>query len=185
MSRGVTAAMQAAAEAVPAYPILLWEGLFDSGALRLWSGYGDLAWDAKTWTGAGDLIGVDPAAEVTRIVAAGGTFRLNGIPADLLGLALDEDYQGRPCTLYFGMLDAMAGAVVADPIPVFSGRMDVMELDDGGETASIVLSAENLLADLGRAPGMTYTDENQKSLYPDDEGLAFIAAIQDREIIWR
>lgn len=184
MTRDITGAMQAAAEAVPSSPILIWEGLFDSGALRLWSGYGDLVWDGETWNGAGDLVAVDPAPEVTRVVAAGATFRLNGVPSDLIALAMTEEYQGRACTLWLGMLDA-AGLVVADPIKIFAGRMDVMEPTDAGDTASIVLTAENRLADLGRAPGGSYTDENQKSRYPDDEGLAFIVQIQDRELIWK
>lgn len=183
MSRNVTAGMQTASQAVPAYPILLWEGLFDAGALRLWTGYGTLSWDGKSWEGAGDLLAVDPASELTQVIASGSTFRLNGVPSDLIALALAENYQGRPCSLWLGML--ASGAVVGDPIKIFAGRMDVMELDDSGDTGSIVLTAENALSDLNRAPSRHYTDEDQKADFPTDEGLAFVPTIQEREVIWK
>jgi hypothetical protein len=184
MSRSVTAAMQAAAEARDQKPLLLIEALFDSGTLRLWSGLGDLAWNGEVWTGSGSLLRIEPGGETQVVAAPGANFVLSGIDSALVALALDEDYQGRPVTMWLGLFDA-ADAVIADPIPVFSGRLDVMEIDEGGETATIRVSAESRLADLERPPGGVWTDADQKSRYPTDRGLEFVAGLQDREVIWR
>lgn len=183
-SRTVTAPMQAASDAPAQAPVLLVEAVFDAGALRLWTGLGELLYDAKTWTGSGDLLRVEPAAEVQAVVSAGASFTLSGVPSDLVALALAEDYQGRPVSMWLAMLDA-AGAVTADPVLVFAGRLDVMEIDEAAETAIIQVSAESRLADLERPPGGVYTDEDQKARFPTDRGFEFVATLQDREVIWR
>lgn len=183
-TRNVTGAMQAAAQARDQRPLLLVEALFDSGPLRLWNGLGDLSWNGETWNGSGSLLGIEPGGETQAVAAPGANFTLTGIDSALVALALDEDYQGRKVTMWLGLFDA-AGAVIVDPVPVFSGRLDVMEIDEGGETATIRVSAESRLADLERPPGGVYTDEDQKARYPGDRGLEFVAALQDREVIWR
>jgi len=183
MARSITGATLTALTAVPAEPIMLWEGLFDSGALRVWSGIGNLSWDSKTWIGAGEWMGVDPAAEVTRVIASSATFRLNGADPALIALALGENYQGRLCGWWLGALSA--GAVVADPYKVFAGRMDQMEIVDHGDSVDLSLTAESHIAALETAPNMHYTDADQKSDYPTDEGLSLVVPIQDREVIWK
>jgi len=45
------------------------ELLFDSGALRLWNGYGDLTIDSNTYTGGGSLISVSAIEEAAEIGA--------------------------------------------------------------------------------------------------------------------
>jgi hypothetical protein len=184
MSRDVTAGMLTAADAAVMNPILLFEGNFPSGFLRLWSGLGPLGWAGETWTGGGTLVSIAPAEETVELAAAGARFVLDGIDTEIVAIALGEDYQGRACKLWFGALDA-DGAVIADPVPLFAGRMDVMRIDDAGETASITLTAENRLIALERPKPLRYTAEEQRAAYPDDAGLDFIAELQNREVIWK
>src|SRR5690606_17159231 len=101
----------------------------------------------------------------------------------MLALALGEHYQGRRARLWLGAMTE-GGEIVADPIPIFAGRMDVMNIDEGSETSTIVMSAENQLIDLKRKDDLRYTDAAQQALYPGDRGLEFVAALQDRELIW-
>lgn len=183
MTRTLTGAMVTAAESASQSPIILVEALFDSGALRLWTGYGTLTWDAKAWTGSGDLLRIAPAEETSRVVAAGATFMLSGVSSDLIAIALAEDYQGRTVNMWLGMLSGES--VIADPVLVFAGLLDVMEIDEGGQTATITVSAESRLAILEKPPGGYYTDEDQKARYPTDRGLEFVADLQDKEVIWR
>ena len=62
--------------------------------------------------------------------------------------------------------------------------MDLMNIDDGGQTCTISVSAESRLIDLDRTRERRYTSEDQKIDFPNDKGLEFIADLQDKEIIW-
>ena len=184
MTRPITAAMITAAESADQNPALFIEALFDSGPLRFWSGLGPISWDGKSWTGAGNMLAVTSAVETTRVVASGAAFVLSGIPSAEIATALGEEYQGRQVTYWLGLLDS-AGAVIIDPITAFVGRLDVMTIDEGGDTATLSVTAENRLTDLERAPGGVYTDEDQKARFPTDKGLEFVAVQQDQEVLWR
>jgi hypothetical protein len=177
--------MLAEADAGTLRPIVLGELNFASGLLRLWSGLGDLDWAGEIWTGGGTLISVTPAAETVELAATGSRLMLNGIDAEVVAIALGEAYQGRPFKLWFGALKADGRTVVADPVPLIAGRMDVMTIDDAGETASIALTVEGRLIALDRPKPLRYTAAEQREMYPDDAGLDFVPGLQTREVIWK
>lgn len=164
-------------------PILLVDLAFDSGHVRLWSGLGTLNWGGYNWTGVGDLGQVTEIRETTLAVATGLTLSLSGIPASTIAIALAEPYQGRPATLYLGAVDA-SGAVVASPTVLYAGRMDVMQINDGAETATISVQVENELIALETPRERRYTDQDQKIEYPLDKGLEYVASLQEKQIIW-
>ena len=155
------------------------EALFDSGTVRLWTGFGEIVIDGNTYIGAGNLISVSEIHEGAEIEARGARIGLNGIPAELLGLALNEPYQGRELRIHVGTLDNGTQAHM-----LFRGRMDTMTLQDSGETASINVTVENRLVDLERSRIRRFTAEDQKALYPGDTGLDYVAAIQGKPLTW-
>jgi hypothetical protein len=183
MARNLTSGLVAEVTAQSLRPILLAEFLFDSSSLRLWTGVGNLSWSGETWTGAGDLGAVSPIGETSDMKAVGATFTLSGVPASMISIALSEPYQGRIARLYFGALDAN-GAVVVDPYIVFEGFLDVMEIEESGETATISVTSENALVALERPRERRYTAEDQKIDYPDDKGFEQVPALQDFNFIW-
>lgn len=97
--------------------------------MRFWSGIGDLVWDGNTYVGAGGLGSVGTVEESSSIRAAGAVFKLSGIPSSLVSIVLAEHYQGRNCTMWLASFDA-AGALIADPVQVFPGRIDMMQITD-------------------------------------------------------
>lgn len=183
MARNLTTNLRNALTAQQVTPIMLFYADFPSGAVRAWTGYGNLSWASQTWAGVGDFGGVDKVEEASDQSAKGVVFSLSGIPSNLISAGLDDAYQGRTCALYIGALDA-SGAVVADPYLIFSGRMDVMEIEDGGETATVRLSGESRLIDLNRPRARRYTHEDQQIDYPGDLGLEYVAGLQDKQIYW-
>lgn len=184
MARALTVAVDAAVAAPAARVALFAEFAFDSGAVRLWSGIGQVTWDGKDWQGAGTLGAISLIEETTELRATGVTFTLSGVPSSLLAVALGEHYQGRACALWLAFLDA-AWTVIADPIQVFAGRMDTAELTEGGARATIRIAAENRLVDLERGgEALTYTPEDQKRLFPGDRGLDYVPALQEKIIYW-
>lgn len=183
MARIIESAMAAAIASKSLRAFHLIELEFDEGTLNLWTGLGDLSWDSKTWAGAGHLLSLQPAEETAEIEARNATFVLSGMPESLVSLALASDYQGRPARMWFGAVDE-DGVVIADPIKIFSGFMDVMSIEDDPAGATISLTAESSLVVLRRTRERRYTPEDQKLDFPDDTGLRWVAGLQDKEIVW-
>lgn len=182
MTRDITTALRDQVTASALQPIALFEAIFDSGTLRFWTGYGPINWNGAEWTGAGNLIGLSELVESQELKAVGAAVTLSGIPSELISVALAEDYQGRRCNIYIGAMDN--GVPVADPYKIFGGIMDVMEIDEAGEFASITITIENRLIDLERPRERRYEHEDQQALFAGDLGLEYVPTIQDVPIIW-
>lgn len=183
MARDLTAGVVTEVTGDTVRPILFVQLEFDSGDVTVWNGIGDINWNGNVWNGVGDLGGVSAVEEVGDLKASGVRFTLSGIPAAMISTTLSEDYQDRPARMWLGFLDANH-AVIADPYPLFRGRMDVMDIEEGGETATIGVTAENVLARLERARETRYTAEDQKTTYAGDKGLEFVTSLQEKEIVW-
>ena len=181
--RSLSSEMQAVATAETVRPILLIESDFDSGAINLWNGIGQLNYGGKTYIGAGNLLAVEPVSESTDLRANGTSVTLSGINNTLVGLAKDEDYHGRALTVNLGAMDEN-NDVIADPVIMFSGFMDTMMLTESGDSSSITIDVENKLIQMDRAKVRRFTDNDQRIDYPNDDGFSFVAKIQDREINW-
>lgn len=154
----------------------------NSGDLLLWSGIGNLIYDNEIYTGAGDLLGIDEIEETEETRAVGMTVSITGIPSDFLALALGVNYQQRPLTIWLAALNS-SGVLIADPYLLFKGYMDVMEINEGGDTGTISVTVENKLIVLDIPNGRKYTLEDQKIDFPNDVGLEFIPLMQDAEIV--
>lgn len=183
MSRTLSTEMQAVASAEVVRPVYLIDMDFDSGELNLWSGLGSLIYNGKTYVGAGDLLSLSSVSENSELTASGMNIVLSGIKQSLINIARDEDYQGRPVVVSLGAFDD-TGDIIASPVIVFQGFMDVMSISDSGETSTISISIENKLISFERSSVRRYTAEDQKIDYPNDKGFEYVAKIQQKEIIW-
>ena len=183
MSRDVTSSVNTIFQSQSVSPFLAIDLDFDGGNFLAWTGYGNLTFGGTTYVGAGDFLSVSPVKESSEVQANGIDITLSGVPSDLISSALSETYQGRSCKLHLGVLDS-SNAVVSDPYVLFSGRMDLMSIDDSGETANINITVESRLIDLDRTRERRYTSEDQKIDFPNDKGLEFITDLQDKEIVW-
>lgn len=181
MARDITSGFETEIDAKNLAPIILIKAEFDSGDLRFWTGYGEITFNSEVYTGSGDLIKMNSVEETQSLSANNVAFELSGIPSSLVSIALSEDYQGRIITAWFGVLDNN-GAIIADPYQIFSGYMDVMNIQDDGETATITVNSESELIILRESRERRYTPEDQKQDYPLDLGLDFVPLIQDVEL---
>lgn len=202
-TRDISSAVDNLIEDSVVYPFFAVELLFDDSPLNLWTGFGELTYDSKTWTGAGQLLNVSNVEETAEISARGATLTLSGVSSEVISLALQEPYQGRVCNIYFGMfargdllqesgdyllLEDGSRIVLEDQAEgltqIFSGYMDQMNINEGADTSTIELKVENKLIDLERKRVRRYTSAYQKSQYPGDKGLDFVESIQDRKVVW-
>ena len=183
MSRAITPAVDAAlsADSVPA--IVLVEMDFPSGFLRVNNSPVTFPWGGYDWLGLGHLGGIDPISEGASLEARGLSFRLSGVPPANVAFAMGQQYQGRGCKVWFAPLDATTHAILADPVLIFNGRLDVMSIELG-ESATITVTAESRLADWARPRVRRYNHDDQQIDYPGDLGFNFVTSIVDKELRW-
>lgn len=160
-----------------------------SGTLRLWTGGEDLSWDGHIWTGAGNLLAIEFAAETVELRAEGVRLTLNGCNPDILATALEEVVQGKPVNIWLAWFDTAAPSWVLlsdsrNPYKIFGGGADVPTITIGKDGLTVSLTAESILTKLERAPGRRYTSEDQKAEFPDDKGFDFVTSQQGRQSNW-
>lgn len=183
MSRVIDPDVVAALQARVVRPISFIELLFDGGDFRTSTGIGDIEWGGHTWTGTGVVIGISPVDETQSLESRSAQLTVSGVPSEIITIALAEPYQGRPAKIYLGFMDEN-DQLIGDPIVLFIGAMDTMEIAEDGGQSTIAITLEHSLAALTRAKPRRYTPEDQKELYPSDRGLDFVPSLQDKEITW-
>jgi hypothetical protein len=72
----------------------------------------------------------------------------------------------------------------SDYAEVFAGELDQMNISEESSTATISVTVENVLIKLERPVVRRFTNEDQKSRFPNDRGLEFVAGLQDKEVFW-
>jgi len=82
-------------------PVLMAELFFDSGTLRMWTGYGTLTYNGDDYFGGGNFIGISSIEETQDLEAKGIVATLNGVPTSLISIALAERSRGRPFRLHW------------------------------------------------------------------------------------
>tara|TARA_B110000908_G_scaffold141029_1_gene168474 strand:+ start:423 stop:1064 length:642 start_codon:yes stop_codon:yes gene_type:complete len=188
-------------------PFFAVELKFDGeNTLRMWTGQGTLILaDGTEWVGAGDLLNISTIEETSEMAVKGATVTLNGIPSNVISLALGQPYQGRVCNIYFGAFTVSDGSLLQEDSSyilledgskiilqgssnqfneIFSGYMDQMNIQEESETSSVELTVENKLVDLERARVARFTSGYQKSLYENDHGFDFVESMQDKQVSW-
>ena len=178
MTRTTPASLLTALSQPEVLPFYAVEMLFTSAPVRFWTGYGDRTINSQTYTGTGNLLSISGLEEANDLSAKSITLKLSGIPSSLVSLALQEPYQRRVCSIYFGTTDTQT------PIEVFSGLMDVMTIEDGSETSNISLTVESKLIRLEKSSNWRYTEGSHKSRYASDTFFSYLSDLQDRDIVW-
>lgn len=156
----------------------------DSGPLRVWTGYGDRTIDGQTYTGGGDLIGIDGLEEVADLSAKQVTLTLSGMPASFVSMALQEPYQRRKARILWSVKSIPGVVTVAstDFVEVFNGSLNEMTIEDGPESGTIQVTVDSKLVELERASNFRYTSESHKARHPNDTFFDFVASIQDKGV---
>jgi hypothetical protein len=183
MPRPWTPQMVAQLSAAKIRPVLFLQMKFTDGPIFVWSGLGNLNWNGHVWVGLGALGTISAIEESSELKATNVTFTLSSIPQDLIQHALGQVRQGYPVQLWFGTLGDNNN-VLADPLQIFAGRMDVPTIDEGAQTSTISIAVENRLIDLNRSRERRYTDQDQQIDHPGDLGFQYVQFIQAWSGTW-
>ncbi len=126
----------------------------------------NLVWDGQTWIGAGKMGDIDAVSEAQDLIAQPVKLTISGVDADVVTDARTSVYAGRDAIIYVGLLEPETLAFIDDPQEVWSGFMDVMELEADQGIGQITMTCEHWLR---RSPVVSlYTDQEQQTLEPGD-----------------
>jgi hypothetical protein len=182
-TRPLAPAFDAAVQDARLEPIVLFEGVFDAGTLRFWTGFGTVSWNGQSWNGFGNLVGLSAIEETLDTRATAVRIALNGVAPSIISTVLAQARHNQAGRLWFGALDA-AGNVIADPYFCFAGKLGGVSIEDSGDACTVSVTYESELALLEQSAERRYTDEDQRIDYPEDAGLEFVAGLQDKQIPW-
>jgi hypothetical protein len=171
MTRDITSASNTAAQASHVRMAMLVDLDFSSGNIYLTNADRTITYASNNYLGVGSFGTVSNVEESSILSASRITLTLSGIDPALISTALTEHYQGRDATLYMAFLDS-SYALIADPVIIFKGKMDNMNIKLGMEGV-IGLSIISRLDDWQKAKVRRYNNDDQQSRYTGDKGLEF------------
>tara|TARA_Y100000593_G_C4207324_1_gene284950 strand:- start:186 stop:743 length:558 start_codon:yes stop_codon:yes gene_type:complete len=182
MARGWSSDNQTAIAASLVRPVNLVKLEFVSGTIYYTDADRDLVFDGNTYLGTGVLAGFSSVEEGVELQTYSLTLSLSGIPSSVISLALSENFQNRLATLYTGFLND-SYALIADPIEMFKGRINQMNIESG-DTSTVSLSIESRLVDWERPRIRRYNNADQQVEYSGDLGFEFVPQMVEKELVW-
>lgn len=183
----LTAGVLAAIDDATVRPVLWFETEFDSSTLRLSETNWDMAYTGDagpvTYLGNGWFKGFSAVRENLEAAWDGVTVTLTGVASSLISLVLGQTSEYLIGTLYLVLLDANED-IIADPIIMFRGYLDIPAITLDPESSEITLSYENLLSNLSASKDFRYTKESQALFFTGDLGFDYVPSLQDWEFVW-
>lgn len=140
----------------------------------------------QTFVGAGSLMSISQIEDSTELKYPSLSVGLSGLPADTLsneiyGAAFDNQYQGEAVNIYIGAVDKFGKASV---MPLYQGMIDVINIDNTGDSLACTLTVQNKLNTLMRPRGIRYTEQRQLEDFAGDTSLRHVTDLQDISIEW-
>jgi hypothetical protein len=182
MTRDISGTNITASSADLVRPVYFVDLDYDSGPVRTHNGTGTITWGGNDFLGVGDFGGVSDIEEDSELSISKITLTLSGIDPNNISIALSEKYQGRAGKIYKGYLDENH-QLIADPLLIFSGRMDIQEIELDKQ-AIIKVSIINRLADWDKTRERRYNNDDQQAEYSGDKGMEFVARSVEKQIFW-
>jgi len=182
--RGLSSALQAAADSDHVRLLMFVKLGLDSGTLYLHNGVGSLTWGSNAWLGVGDFGGISSIEESDQISPFEVTLTLSGLDQDMMDEVMLENYFLRPVSIYMGALNTATGALLADPDEIWSGFMDSASVTLGEENA-IMLTCESEFALFDKSNDSAFSDADLQSKFAGDLFFEFLPSMADAVVVWR
>lgn len=156
-----------------------------SGAVRYWTRTGNRMINGSLYTGIGVLGSVTGVKRSTNLSINEVQFELRGVPLKAAEM-LSGLVRNREATITLGAM-SKSGHVTVDDEPMVDALLDVQKLqvDPRAGTAVIRLMGQQGFYVLDRAQDLAWTDQQQRSEFPEDCGFALQHLWIDRDSNWR
>ena len=181
MSREISAAVLALAESGHLERVAMVHFAFDD-PVYAHSGLGNITWNGNTYVGIGMLGQVSEHQESQGLSVQPITFSLSGLDQQHLRVALNAANYGDQITLYEAFIDD-AGDLVSDPVVIWAGSVDSTSVRAGPEPIISIIGQHDI-ADIDKANGARFTNEDQQARYAGDEFFEFIHEVPTLRLNW-
>jgi len=164
---------------------------FSGGTTRLTSASTDISWGGNTYTALGGHMTFDAITEGRDLRTQGFNLTLDGVDQTSISSILSNDVIGRACIVHLVKFDS-AGAIIADPIILFSGIMNghwrFKESRAGRNTAKVTMRVLSPFSRFRYRSGIrTSVASHAGVASPDYSGETFFAhllALNGKLITW-
>lgn len=178
--RALDSATATALQASHVTMLLLLELGWDSGTQYLTTAPHNVDWGGHTYIAAQGIGSVDATTE-TATEARGLTFTLSAAPISAIASALSEPVQHRPVVVRLAVVDG--GVLRVDP-NMWSGRFDVMTIDDSYPNPTIRVTAEHAMLAWQTPSGALFSDAEHQDAHAGDKFFEFAAQMAEATIVW-
>lgn len=152
--------------------------------IRVWSGYGPLTFDGRTFDPVGDRGLVQVAGGALGAAAQAITLTLSGIEPDVLALLDASEVSGAPCILWRLIFDSSGTTLLGYNIWA-RGRLDTLTVDEEiGGTSTITASLETPARGLGRRGARQRSDADQRLIDAADGFFKNTAFAAKKTLYW-
>lgn len=155
------------------------------GPQRFWSRTGNIVIGGNTYIGVGKLGQISGVTRSMNLTINEVAFELRGVSPEA-EIFLSGLVRNRVAQVTFGAMGPK-GEVTVDDDPMIDALLDYQRLivDPRSNTATIRLIGQQGFHTLDRAQDLAWTDQQQRSEYPTDCGMALTHLWVDRESNWR
>lgn len=189
MSRGLSASNINAVDGDVVRPVVFCEIKYDSptGTLYLHDNIGDITADdwsgtSRTWSGLGDFGSISTIEEGKEISPYKVDLILSGIDATIAAVHLTDDSVLRDVYLSIGFI-GLDRQVVADPHPMWSGRVDDVQVAIGSQSV-IRVACESQLAAFEKTNGRLQNDADHQSEFSGDLFYKYLPQMVEAKFRW-
>lgn len=152
------------------------------GAVHLTDIPGDITVDSVNYISAGHLLGTSVIKETATLTVPKVSVSLSGVASSNISLVLAQRFRSRMLTISIVYLDG--GSIVGDPIEVFHGPMDDVEIaETTGDAAVIAITASSEYVNFSIPRGRHTSHDEQQVWFPGDMGFEF-AGRQNTDFVW-
>lgn len=138
----------------------------------------------ETYLGLGDFGGI--SSNITESIAQAPQavkFSLTGVKSTFINLALTDDYHRRDAEAMFGFDDENA-QLIDDPVIVYSGFMDKVDINLGKTTGELTLTCESRATIGQQSSDLRFSDEDLQAAVAGDLGGEYIFRMSDLVLTW-
>ena len=183
MSRGLTTAVKNALADTPTFCHLVYLG-FSTPVRKTDNSFDivdDIEGSSQTYNADGTLLGVGNVPESNAPIKNSIDIIFSGVDQSLISTVLNNDVLGVDIKVYRAVISGTTA--IADPFLLFHGNLSNFQINDGGTTASLSITATNHFGNFEKINGRTTADTSQQRHFSGDKGFEF-SALTIRDIKW-
>lgn len=160
---------------------------FGTGTYGFWTGSEPLTWNGLTYVPTG-LLDVSPVSRSVGLAAQKVDIRLaerpeSGLTADVLAQVEQEDWYGRPVTLWNALIHPDTRAILHTRIR-WQGVVDTLDHEMNGSVMELVARCETHAIDHASNLQRLRNHADQQIISPGDRGLEYVVPGATAKIYW-